>query len=115
MSNHYGTSIYKDGYLFGFHGRQERKASLNCIEWKSGKVQWTKERFGCGSMIRAGEWLIILSEDGELVLVEATPKHYQQRGRAAVLGSGCRAQIALSNARLYGRDTRKLVCLDLKK
>ena len=115
MSNHYGTSIYKDGYLFGFHGRQERKASLNCIDWKTGKVQWTNERFGCGSMIRAGDLLIILSEDGELVLVEATPKGYQEKARAQVLGGGCRAQIALTNGRLYARDTKKLVCLELKK
>jgi outer membrane protein assembly factor BamB len=115
MSNHYATSIYKDGYLYGFHGRQEQKANLRCIEWKTGKVQWTQERFGCGSMIRAGNDLIILSEDGELVLVEATPKGYREKSRAQMLGSACRAPIALANGRLYARDTRKLVCLELKK
>jgi outer membrane protein assembly factor BamB len=115
LSNHYGTSIYKDGYLYGFHGRQERKAGLRCIDWKTGKVEWSKERFGCGSMTRAGELLIILSEDGELVLVEATPKGYMEQARAPVLGRGCRAQIALASGRLYARDTKKLVCLEMKK
>lgn len=115
MSNHYATAIHHDGYLYGFHGRQERKASLNCTEWKTGKVQWSQERFGCGSMIRAGDQLIILGEDGELVLAEATPKGYKEKARAQVLGSACRAQIALANGRLYGRDTRKLVCWEVKK
>jgi outer membrane protein assembly factor BamB len=115
MSNHYGTSVYKDGHLYGFHGRQERKASLRCVEWKTGKVQWTKERFGCGSIIIADGSLIILSEDGDLVLVKATPESYQEKSRATVLGSACRAQIALANGRLYARDTRKLVCLELSK
>jgi outer membrane protein assembly factor BamB len=115
LSNHYTTSIFKDGYLYGFHGRQEQKASLNCIEWKTGKVQWTKERFGCGSMILAGDDLIILTEDGELVLAETTPRGFKEKARAKVLGPACRAQIALANGRLYGRDTRKLVCWDLKK
>lgn len=115
MSNHYGTSIYHDGYLYGFHDRQERKAHLRCIEWKTGKVKWTQERFGCGSMIRAGDDLIILSEDGDLVLAEATPRGYKEKARANVLGTSCRAQIALANGRLYARDTLKLVCLDLRK
>jgi outer membrane protein assembly factor BamB len=115
LSCHYGTPVSKDGYLYGFHGRQEQKAILRCVEWKTGKVQWSKERFGCGSMILADGKLIILSEDGELVLVEATPKGYKELARAQVLGSACRAQIALANGRLYARDTRKLVCLGLKK
>jgi hypothetical protein len=115
LSSHYGTPIFKDGYLYGFHGRQERKASLRCIEWKTGKVQWTKERFGCGSMIMADGRLIILGEDGDLVLVEATPKGHEEQARARVLGTACRAQIALANGRLYARDTKKLVCLELKK
>jgi outer membrane protein assembly factor BamB len=115
MANHYGTSIYNDGYLYGFHGRQETKAHLHCIEWKTGKVQWTRERFGCGSIIRAGDDLIILTEDGDLALVAATPKVYNQKARAHVLGTGCRAQIALANGRLYARDTLRLVCVELKK
>jgi outer membrane protein assembly factor BamB len=115
LSNHYGTSIYHDGYLFGFHDRQERKAHLRCIEWNTGRVKWTQERFGCGAMIRAGDDLIILSEDGDLVRVEASPKGYKEKARARVLGTGCRAQIALANGRLYARDTQKLVCWELKK
>jgi outer membrane protein assembly factor BamB len=115
MSNHYGTSIYKDGYLYGFHDRQERKAHLRCIEWKTGKVQWTQERFGCGSMLLADGKLIALTEDGDLVLIEPIPKGYQEKARASVLGRGCRAMIALANGKLYARDTQKLVCWDLRK
>jgi outer membrane protein assembly factor BamB len=115
LSCHYGTPIYHDGRLYGFHGRQEQKASLRCIDWKTGEVRWTKERFGCGSMIRAADLLVNLSENGELVLLEATPRSYKELARAPVLGAGCRAQIALANGKLYARDTKKLVCLELKK
>jgi outer membrane protein assembly factor BamB len=115
LSCHYGTPIYHDGFAYGFHGRQEQKASLRCIDWKTGKVQWTKDRFGCGSMILAGELLVILHETGELVLAEASSKEYKELARATVLGAACRAHIALANGRLYARDTKKLVCLELKK
>ena len=115
LSCHYGTPVYHDGYLYGFDGRQEETARLRCVELKSGKVQWTSEGFGCGSMILADGKLIILTEDGDLVLAKASPEKYEELARAAVLTNRpCRAPIALANGKLYGRDGRKLVCWDLK-
>jgi outer membrane protein assembly factor BamB len=116
LSCHYGTPVYRDGYLYGLDGRQEETARLRCVELKSGKVQWTAEGFGCGSMILADGKLIILTEDGDLVLAKASPDKYQELARAAVLTNRpCRAPIAFADGKLYGRDGRKLVCWDLKK
>jgi hypothetical protein len=115
LSNHYSTSIVQDRTLYGFDGRQEEGARLRSVDWKSGKVHWTKEGFGCGSMILAAGKLIILTETGELVLIEGTDREYKEKGRAKVLTFPCRAQIALANGKLYGRDERKLCCWELKK
>jgi outer membrane protein assembly factor BamB len=115
LSCHFETPVHRDGYLYGFHGRQEEGAKLRCIEMKSGKVRWTKEGFGCGSIIEVGGRLIILSEKGELVLAEANPEKYQEVSRASVLTGTCRAQIALAGGRLYARDDKKLACWNVKK
>ena len=116
LSCHYGTPVYHDGYLYGFDGRQEETARLRCVELKSGKVQWTSEGFGCGSMIVADGKLIILTENGDLVLAKASPDKYQELARASVLANRpCRAPIALADGKLYGRDGRKLACWNLKK
>lgn len=115
MSNHYGTCVCRDGHLYGFDGRQEHGAQLRCIELKTGKVCWTKEDFGCGSLILADGKLLILTENGDLVSVQANPDGYHETARATVLGKPCRAAIALANGRLYGRDSKQLVCWDLKK
>ncbi|HEV3263813.1 MAG TPA: PQQ-binding-like beta-propeller repeat protein [Gemmataceae bacterium] len=115
LSNHYATSIHYDGYLYGFDGRQENGARLRCVEMKSGKVRWTQEGFGCGSMVVAGGNLIVLTEDGDLVLIEATPRAYREKARAVLLTKPCRALIALANGRLYARDGKKLVCVNLEK
>jgi outer membrane protein assembly factor BamB len=115
LSCHYETPVYHDGFLYGFDGRQENGARLRCVELKTGKVRWTKEDFGCGSMILADKKLIILTEAGDLVLAEPTPAGYKERARATVLTGPCRAPIALANGRLYARDAKRLVCLDLKK
>jgi outer membrane protein assembly factor BamB len=115
LSNHYNTSVVYKDCLYGFDGRQEQRAQLRCVEMNTGKVRWTKERFGCGSLVLAEGHLIVLSEDGDLVSVEASPDDYRERARARVLARPCRAQPALANGRLYGRDDHRLVCWNLQK
>jgi outer membrane protein assembly factor BamB len=115
MTNHYNTAIPRDGHLYGFHGRQEAGASFRCVDLKTKKVDWERPRFGCASMILADDKLILLTEQGELALVEATPAAYRELARAQVFTAGpCRAQIALANGRLYARDQKKLTCFELK-
>jgi outer membrane protein assembly factor BamB len=115
LSNHYTTSVAHQGFLYGFDGRQEQGARLRCVEFKTGKVRWTKEGFGCGSMLLADGRLIILTEDGDLVLVAATPNAYQELARARVLTAPSRAPIALADGRLFARDDKRLMCWNLKK
>jgi outer membrane protein assembly factor BamB len=116
MQNHFGTCAHHEGSLYGFHGRQEEGAALRCIDVKTKKVRWTREQFGCGSMVLAEGHLIVLTERGDLVLIETTPKEYREKARANVFSElPCRAQIALANGRLFARDEARLVCFDLKR
>jgi outer membrane protein assembly factor BamB len=116
LSNHFCTSVHHQGYLYGFDGRQETGAVLRCVELKTGKVRWTEQGFGCGSMVLAEGHLFILTEKGDLVLVELSPQGYREKARAAVLTNvPCRAQIALANGKLYARDGKRLVCWNVQK
>ena len=114
LSAHFSTPVYLKGELYGFHGRQEEGTQFRCVDWKTGKVRWSKEGFGCGSIIAADGQLLVLSESGELVLVQPTPDAYREKGRAAVLTGPVRAHPALAGGLLYGRDNRKLVCWNLR-
>jgi len=113
LSSHYASVVHREGYVYGFHGRQESGAALRCIELATGKVRWTAEPLGSGSVLLAKDTLVILSERGELVVAPASPERFRAVARAQVLGTGVRAYPALSGGRLYARDTRKLVCLEL--
>lgn len=116
LSSHYNTALPVDGHLIGFEGRQEAGPSLRSIELKSGKVNWTQKRYGCGSMALADGKIFTLLESGELVLFEANPREYRELARARVFDTGpCRAQIAIADGRLFARDGRRLVCFDVKK
>jgi outer membrane protein assembly factor BamB len=115
LSNHYETSVCHRGFLYGFDGRQELGARFRCVELATGKVRWTKTGFGCGSLILAGGNLILLTETGDLALVEATPRAYREKARFSALAVPCRAPMALADGRLYLRDDKKLLCLDLRR
>jgi outer membrane protein assembly factor BamB len=115
MSNHYNTCIHKDGFLYGCDGRQEEGARLRCVDLAKGQVQWTREGFGCATMILADGRLVTLTENGDLVLLDPTPDACKELARVHVLSRPCRAPMALANGLLYAHDDKKFICWNLKK
>ena len=115
LSNHYATSVYHDGYLYGFHGRQEYSPSFRAVELRTGKVRWSQDRFRGGSVSLVGDRLLILRETGELILAVASPDGFKPFARAQVLPPTLRAYPALSDGFLYVRNDNTLVCLDLRR
>ena len=114
LSNHYATSVYHDGHLYGFHGRQEYGPSLRAVELRSGDVQWSEDGFMAGSVTLAGERLVIVRESGELLLAAAAPDGFMPLAQAQILPPVVRAYPALAGGRLYVRNTDTLVCIDLR-
>lgn len=115
MTNHYNTCVVRKGLLFGFDGRQEAGPSFRCVDPAAKKVLWNRPRFGCGSMVLADDRIVILTERGELILVQADGTDYRELARAKVFENGpCRAHIALAQGRLYARDGSKLACFAAK-
>jgi outer membrane protein assembly factor BamB len=119
LSNHYATSVYDKGYLYGFHGRQEFGPSFRAVELNTGKVQWSVDRFRAGTVTLAGDKLLIMRESGELVLAAASPQAFKPLAQARILPAVVRAATALSDGFLYVRngDTRGqdvLACFDLR-
>jgi hypothetical protein len=66
-------------------------------------------------MILAGDRLLIMRETGELVLAPASPDAFRPIARAQILPAVVRAYPALADGRLYVRNEKTLVCLDLRK
>lgn len=115
LTNHYATSVLANGVLYGYHGRQEFGPSLRAVDLRTGKVRWNQEQFRAGSIILAGNRLVIMREGGELVLAEATPDAFKPLARAQVLPAIVRAFPALADGVLYVRNEHTLVALELRK
>lgn len=115
LTNHYSTSVYHQGFLYGYHGRQELGPSLRAVEWRTGKVRWSEEQFRAGSVMLAGDRLVIVRESGELVLAKASPDAFEPIARAQILPPTVRAYPALSDGVLFVRNENTLVALDLRR
>ena len=115
LSNHYATSVHHDGHLYGFHGRQEFGPSFRAVELRTGVVKWSQDGFRAGSVLLAGDRLVIVREAGELLLVPASPLGFRPSARAQILTGVVRPYPAIADGFLYVRNENTLVCVDLRK
>jgi outer membrane protein assembly factor BamB len=92
-------------------------ATLRCVDPGAGKELWRKPGVGRyhASLTRTGDGkLLLLEEEGALVLLEPNPKEFRELARAKVCGHTW-AHPALADGRLYLRDDRELICLEFTK
>lgn len=115
LMNHWTTPVCKDGYLYGIYGRgQTPTAPLKCVDISTGKEIWSQDGFGGGgATILVDGNVLVQSDRGPLVLVEASPKAYHELARAQVLGGKCWSMPAVSDERIFARNTKEAVCLDV--
>jgi outer membrane protein assembly factor BamB len=139
---HFNTPIYKDGYLYGFDGRNEPDASLACVDAATGKVVWReipewteaietpsgprKQLMGTyrGSLMAVDGAFLCLGEMGHLMWMELTPKGYKELSRAWLFAARESWGLpVLSRGLLYvTQNTRdllratspRLICYDLR-
>jgi hypothetical protein len=114
LTNHYATSVYYDGHLYGYHGRQEQGPSLRSVELRTGKVTWNLDQFRAGSILLAGNQLLVARESGELILAPASPQGFKPTARAQVLPGVLRPYPAIADGFVYLRNEKTLICLDLR-
>jgi outer membrane protein assembly factor BamB len=96
---HFNTPVHRDGFLYGFDGRNEPDASLACVDAASGKVVWRatpewtetiavrgqrqQQPVGVyrGSLLAVDGQFLCLGELGHLLWMDLTPKGYQEVSR----------------------------------
>ncbi len=109
MRNHFNTSVAVDGYVYGFDN-----ATFRCLDAETGKRMWAYRGFGKGSLIAAGSLLYVLSDNGTVALVRATPAGFEEAGRVKPMEGRSWTTPSLANGHLYLRDADELVSLDVR-
>jgi hypothetical protein len=109
MENYFSSSLLIDGHLYGF-----KKTILTCIDFDSGAVKWKQRGFNQGSLLCADGKLIIYGERATLALAEASPEKYQEISKTPVLDDQTWTVPTLCDGRLFVRNQKELVCLNLR-
>jgi outer membrane protein assembly factor BamB len=116
MQNHHGGMILLDGCLYGANGGNEG-GFLVCLDFKSGNVLWEDRRAPKGSLAAADGRLYNRTENGAMLLIEADPKQYVERGRFQQPDRSRQPawpHPVIANGKLYLRDQDVLLCYDVK-
>jgi outer membrane protein assembly factor BamB len=115
LANHWSTPVLKDGFMYGlFQFKEYGSGPLKCVDIKDGSVKWEREGFGPGHVILAGDQVLVLSDAGELVLLDPQPGAYKEVARAKVLEGKCWTTPVLANGRIYVRSTKEAACFEVK-
>jgi hypothetical protein len=78
----FSALVVHEGHAFGFDGRL-----LTCIDVEGGERKWKGGRYGSGQLVLLPDQdvLLVVSEEGELALVAATPDHYTELARVPAI------------------------------
>ena len=101
--------VVREGFVYGLDD-----GTLTCLDVASGSIKWKSGHYGYGQLLLVDDVLLIISEDGDLVLVPAVPTKPQPLASIKVLESGfCWNHMALAGGRLLVRNASEAVCFDI--
>lgn len=117
MKNQHGGVVLVDGHIYG----HSDGVGWVCQDFLTGKVVWReKEKTDKGSIAYAAGMLVLREEKkgtSNLVLIEATPAGYRERGRFEApeqSGKDSWPHPVIVDGRLYVRDQDLLLCYDVR-
>jgi len=96
-------------FSYGSYGT----APLKCVDVATGAETWSERGFGQSGLIYVDGHLLVLSEAGDLVLVDADPEQYVEVRRFQAIAGKCWNAPALSDGRIYARSTDEAICLNV--
>ncbi|MBX9791353.1 MAG: PQQ-like beta-propeller repeat protein [Pirellulales bacterium] len=102
---------FTNGVIYQGHVLGLDDGVLACVNPLTGARTWKRGRYGHGQILLVGDLLLVLTEGGELVLVDARPDRAVELGRVQVFDDKTWNNLALSGNRLLLRNDREAVCL----
>ncbi len=109
MKNQFTSSVLHEGHVYGLD-----EAILACLDVATGDLKWKGGRYGYGQVLLASGHLIVLTEDGNMALVRATPERHEEKMRFPVLEGKTWNHPAMSEAYLLVRNLAEMAAFDLR-
>lgn len=105
----FNGGVQRGDFVFGLD-----EGLLTCLNLMEGKRLWKQGRYGYGQMLLVEDKLLVLSEEGDVVLVPATPEPPRELARFHAIDGKTWNHPVLSRGRLLVRNSDEAACFDLR-
>ena len=110
LKSDFSNVVARDGFLYGLDD-----GILACVDIATGERKWKDGRYGHGQLLLVDDLLLVQTEQGPVVLVEANPSGYREVARLKALGTKTWNTPALAGDLLLVRNDQEAVCYRLPK
>jgi outer membrane protein assembly factor BamB len=108
LKSKFANIIVNGDYIYGLDD-----GIFVCLDLASGARQWKRGRYGHGQLILVGDLLLVMAENGDLILLEPTAEQHRELTRFAVLDGKTWNPPALAGEYLLVRNDKEAACYRL--
>jgi outer membrane protein assembly factor BamB len=105
----FSNPVSYEGFVYGLDD-----GVLVCLDPATGERRWRSGRYGHGQTLLVGNRLLVTTEDGDIVLVDATPDRHQELGRFTAFNQKLWNPPAIAGRYLLVRTDTEAACYELE-
>jgi outer membrane protein assembly factor BamB len=110
MKPYFNDLVVLDGHAYGFDG-----SIFCCLNLETGKRTWKGGRYGNGQvlLLERQRLLLVLSEQGDVVLLEANPRERKEIAQFHALDGKTWNHPVVAHGKLFVRNGAEMACYDV--
>ena len=110
MKNKFTSSVLHNGHIYGLD-----ESILASVNAETGSLNWKGGRYGYGQVILAGDHLVVLTEEGDVVLVNATPSRHEEIARFTAIEGKTWNHPLIAGGKLLVRNIQEMAAFDIAR
>ena len=110
---HHGNAMRVGDAIYFSSGGKGSQAILSAVDVRSGTIHWQERSIEKATFVWADQKLIALDQDGNLMIAHPSPQGFKIVAKAPLLTNLSWTPPALVGTRLYIRDRRSLMAVEL--
>jgi outer membrane protein assembly factor BamB len=110
ISPYFNDLVVYKGHIYGFHN-----SFLTCVNLETGKPTWKERGYANGQAVLLADQglLVVLTEKGDVALVEAKPDARKELGRFHAIDGKTWNHPVIARGKLYVRNGEYAACYDV--